>query len=170
MYPSCILFSTGEGMRLSSRHLLGVGAIALLVGLVLGVAIGRTRTPFGLDTGLVFEDPKTDLAHQSEWPADTSVAELQTMLETSVPVEIIDVREPDEFAALHIPNARSIPLGALWARERTIPRDRPVVVYCTSDLRGEIAARELVKLGITNVRYLDGGLSAWQNAGLDVTR
>ncbi len=157
-------------MRLSRRHLLGVAAVALLVGLVLGVAIGRTRTPFGLDTGLVFEDPKTDLAHQSERPPATSVSELKNMLETRVPVEIIDVREPDEFAALHIANARSIPLGALWARQSAIPRDRPVVVYCTSDLRGEIAARELIKLGITNVRYLDGGLSAWQNAGLTVTR
>jgi rhodanese-related sulfurtransferase len=157
-------------MRLARRHLLGVGAVALLVGLVLGVAIGRTRTPFGLANGLAFEDSKTDVEHKSERPPATSVAELQNMLETGVPVDIIDVREPDEFAALHIPNARSIPLGALWAREGTIPRDRPVVVYCTSDLRGEIAARELTKLGITNVRYLDGGLSAWQNAGLAVTR
>ncbi len=157
-------------MRITRRHLLGVAAVSLLVGLVLGVTIGRARTPFGLDAGLAFEDSKTNLPTQSERPPGISVGELQNMLETRVPVEIIDVREPDEFTALRIPYAKSIPLGALWAREGTIPRDRPVVVYCTSDLRGEIAARELIKLGITNVRYLDGGISAWQNAGLAVAR
>lgn len=157
-------------MRITRRHLLVVAAVSLLVGLVLGVALGRARTPFGLDAGLVFEDPKADLQPRNERPPGITVGELQNMLETRVPVEIVDVREPDEFAALRIPSAKSIPLGALWAREGTIPRDRPVVVYCTSDLRGEIAARELIKLGITNVRYLDGGLSAWQNAGLAVAR
>ncbi len=157
-------------MRLSRRHLLGVGAIALLVGLVLGVAIGRTRTPFLLDTGLVLEGPRADQAYLTETSTDTSVADLENLLSTRAPVEIIDVREPDEFAALHIPNARSLPLGVLWARASTIPRDRPVVVYCTSGLRAEIAAHELFKLGITNVRYLGGGLSAWQKAGLDVTQ
>jgi rhodanese-related sulfurtransferase len=157
-------------MRITRRQLLGVAAVSLLVGLVLGVTIGRARTPFGLDAGLGFEDPKTNLPTQSERPPEISVGQLQNMLGTRVPVEIIDVREPDEFTALHIPNAKSIPLGALWAREGTIPRDQPVVVYCTSDLRGEIAARELIKLGVTNVRYLDGGISAWQNAGLAVAR
>ena len=92
----------------------------------------------------------------------------QTLEEIALPVEIIDVREPDEYASVHIPASKSIPLGAIWARQSEIPRDRAVVVYCSSDLRGEIAAHELIKLGYSNVRYLDGGISAWQNAGLAV--
>ncbi len=157
-------------MKNSRRYLLSTGAIALLVGLVLGVAIGRMQAPFAFGARVPFEDPRTDMATIADRPPEISVDELQNMLQTRVPVAVIDVREPDEFAALHIPSAQSLPLGALWARAGTIPRDRPVVVYCTSDTRGEIATRELIKLGLTNIRFLDGGISAWQDAGLAVVR
>ncbi len=155
-------------MKISRRHLFSIGAIALLIGLVLGVAVGRMQTPFEFGNSLSFEDPRSSRATDADRPPSISVDELQKLLQTQASIEVVDVREPDEFAALHIPGARSMPLGALWTRQGTIPRDRPVVVYCTSDMRGEIAARELIKLGLTNIRYLDGGISAWQDAGLNV--
>lgn len=157
-------------MKPSMRLVFGVGGLALLVGLILGVAIGRSRAPFVLSPSSELESLNGDLTVQGGPIPAISVVELKGLLEDGVPISLFDVREPDEYASVHIPGSKSIPLGAIWARQPEIPRDRAVVVYCSSDLRGEIAARELVKLGYSNVRYLDGGISAWQNAGLTVVK
>ncbi len=157
-------------MKLNLRLAVWVAVPAVLIGLLVGVAIGRTRAPFGLAPSLALEDSETEQPLQTESSTPMSVSELKTLLAGGQLIALIDVREPDEYTAVHIPNSKSVPLGAIWAHEDEIPRDRPVVVYCSGDLRGEIAARELRKLGYTNVRYLDGGLSAWQNAGLVVAR
>jgi rhodanese-related sulfurtransferase len=168
--PLVYFFWRGQTMKPSMRLVFGVGALALLVGLILGVAIGRSRAPFSLSSSLALEDSQSSLSAQSGSTPSISVAELRGLIESGGPVSLIDVREPDEYASVHIPGSKSIPLGAIWARQSEIPRDRAVVVYCSSDLRGEIAAHELIKLGYSNVRYLDGGISAWQNAGLAVVR
>ncbi len=156
-------------MKLSMRLVVGVGALGLLVGLILGVAIGRSRTPF-LSPSTSPEDPQAILTAQGSPVPSISVADLRGLIDSGGQVALIDVREPDEYAMVHISGSKSIPLGAIWSRQTEIPHDKVVVVYCSSDLRGEIAARELIKLGYTNVRYLDGGISAWQNAGLAVTK
>lgn len=168
--PLVYFFWKGQIMKPSMRLVFGVGALALLVGLILGVAIGRSRAPFSLSSSFALEDSQTSSSAQVGSTPSISVAELKALLESGGPVSLFDVREPDEYASVHIPGSKSIPLGAIWARQSEIPRDRAVVVYCSSDLRGEIAAHELIKLGYSNVRYLDGGISAWQNAGLAVVR
>lgn len=155
-------------MKSNVRLAVWVGIPVLLIGLLLGVAIGRSRTPFGMPQVLSGDAPTSEGVHLPDPPTSISVGELKQLLESGQPVTLIDVREADEYAALHIPNSKSIPLGAIWARQAEIPQDHPVVVYCSSDLRGEIAARELGKLGFANVKYLDGGISAWQNAGLGI--
>lgn len=54
--------------------------------------------------------------------------------------QIIDVREPEEFAQGHIKGAKNIPLGDIEKRMREIKRDKPVLVVCRSGRRSAIAA------------------------------
>ncbi len=74
----------------------------------------------------------------------------------------LDVREPDEWASGHIPDAVNQPLSRLTSGEvRTPPNDQPCVVYCAGGSRGELAARLLKQAGHPDVRNLRGGLTAW---------
>ena len=64
-------------------------------------------------------------------------------------VQVVDVREDDEWAAGHIDGARHIPLGRLTARAGEIDRDRPVVTVCRSGSRSGKAAQYLGTLGLS---------------------
>lgn len=64
---------------------------------------------------------------------------------------IVDVRSPGEFASGAYPGAVNIPLPALGARLREIPKDRPVVLYCASGMRSGSAARILRQAGYADV-------------------
>lgn len=46
-------------------------------------------------------------------------------------VTIIDVREPSAFAAAHIPGAINMPMATIEAQVDTLPKDKPIVTYCT---------------------------------------
>lgn len=80
-------------------------------------------------------------------------------------VRLIDVREPSEYAGEHIPDATLIPLSNFDARK--IPQDdgKKLVLYCRSGNRSTMAAQKLFDTGFTAVTHLDGGLSAWKEAG-----
>ena len=86
---------------------------------------------------------------------------------------IVDVRGVDEYASGHLPAARHIPASELAQRLDELPRERPVVTYCTmrhrGDSRSEHAAALLRERGY-DARALDGGLPAWEAAGLPVER
>ena len=93
-------------------------------------------------------------------------------------VAIIDVREPDEYAAGHLPGAVNIPRGVLEFQVEAHPavanvvdpalshKEQPVLVYCRTGGRAALAACALQELGFTNVRSIEGGISAWIDAGL----
>ncbi len=146
-----------------------LAAPALLIGLVLGVAIGRSRMPFAPSAPSASLDFIIELA-RGEPASAISAGELAGLLQDPGRLELIDVRERDEFASSRIPGATSIPLGELWTRQAEILTDRALVVYCTGDVRSEIAARALGRLGFSKVLYLRGGLAAWKDAGLPVVR
>lgn len=82
---------------------------------------------------------------------------------------VLDVREPAEFAAGHLPNARNIPLAELAARVGDLPQGKPVLVCCASGARSGRAAAVLKKGG-REVFNLDGGVQAWRQAGLPVVK
>lgn len=83
---------------------------------------------------------------------------------------VLDVRTTEEFAAGHIASARNIPLPQLADRLVDVAKnkDTPVVVVCASGARSATAAAQLRKAGHTQVVNLQGGLGAWQSAGLPV--
>lgn len=81
----------------------------------------------------------------------------------------LDVREPDEYAAGHIPDAVHIPLGRLAQSIDRVPSGRPVVVYCGHGERASTAASILEDAGFRDLVNLDGGIGAWEEAGLGIS-
>ncbi len=83
---------------------------------------------------------------------------------------LIDVREPDEWQEGHVAGAAHIPLGDLTARLAEVPRDRPVLLFCRSGNRSGRATALLREQGYDQATNVEGGITAWQRAGLPVTR
>lgn len=85
---------------------------------------------------------------------------------------LLDVREPDEYAAIHAVNAKLIPLGEVGSRLQEIEayKDKPVAVICRSGRRSAQAVSLLKESGFTQVVNVEGGTTAWVQAGLDVIK
>jgi sulfur dioxygenase len=85
-------------------------------------------------------------------------------------VQIIDVREPDEFNGPlgHVPGARLVPLGTLAEKSAAIEKQRPVVVVCRSGARSAQATVLLGKAGFGKVANLSGGMLRWRAQRLPV--
>ena len=79
---------------------------------------------------------------------------------------LIDVREPGEFEALRAPDAVLMPLSSFMARIGDLPRDRQLLMICRSGVRSLNAGSVLVQQGFTSVANVEGGMIAWQRAGL----
>jgi rhodanese-related sulfurtransferase len=77
---------------------------------------------------------------------------------------LLDVREDDEWAAGHAPQAVHVRLGDLGARVGELPRDREVYVICRSGARSAYAAQALAGAGWTAVNVADG-MTGWAVAG-----
>jgi len=73
---------------------------------------------------------------------------------------LLDVRDPDEFAAGHVPGATNIPLGELRERLDELPQGREVWIYCGVGQRAYYATRALMQRG-HSVRNLSGGFETW---------
>ena len=85
-------------------------------------------------------------------------------------VFLLDVREPDEYAAGHIPGITLIPVGDVAARLSELPRDKEIIVTCRTGNRSGSVADLLRDQGFTNVHTMTGGIVAWQEAGYPVER
>lgn len=81
---------------------------------------------------------------------------------------VLDVRERDEYAAGHVPEAVHIPLGELAARVGELPSKGLIVAYCGHGERSGTAVSILERAGRTEVVNLDGGMGAWEESGLPV--
>ena len=86
---------------------------------------------------------------------------------------ILDIREPDEYDAMHIEHSLFIPRGLLeqaceWDYDETIPelvkaRDREIVIVCRSGTRSVMAALTMKLLGYNNVVSLKTGVRGWND-------
>ena len=81
---------------------------------------------------------------------------------------ILDVREQWEYDQVHVPGVRLIPLGELEARAAELPDDVPIYVICRSGNRSLEASDILLEAGKQDVRNVQGGILAWQQAGFAV--
>ena len=85
---------------------------------------------------------------------------------------VVDVREPTEYAAGHVPHSRHIPTGQVDKRigELEKYKDKPVIVVCQSGNRSSSACAALRKSGFEKVYNLSGGIAAWEQAGMPITK
>ena len=83
------------------------------------------------------------------------------------PVNVLDVREPDEFEQGALAGAIHIPRGHLEAQieTRIVDKSAPVVVYCAGGVRSAFATKTLQDLGYTNVVSMAGGFGKWKDEG-----
>jgi len=99
-----------------------------------------------------------------------TVTDAAAMIKGKKNLQLIDVRTPDEFGAGHLVNARSIPLQDLESRLGEIDKSKPVLLYCRSGHRSGNALKILQDKGYKDAKHIEGGIGAWQAAGLPVTR
>jgi len=89
-------------------------------------------------------------------------------------VDVIDVRTPAEFRAVHVTIARNVPLESLRPQEVVAGRNgmsqQPLYVICQRGGRGQKACQQFIESGFANVVNVEGGTEAWEAAGLPVTR
>jgi len=97
---------------------------------------------------------------QTMHPHQISVSELKEMLQTPEAFFLLDVRNEDEHAAYNI-GGKLIPLNVLPESLDQIPNDKPIVVYCRSGHRSQLALEFLQQRGFHNIKNLVGGVLAW---------
>lgn len=104
-----------------------------------------------------------------EEPTWIEAPELHRRLNAGDAIVLVDVRQPEEFAASpgHLPGAVNMPLGELAGRTKDlINRGKPVVVVCKTDRRSAQGAMALRSAGIRDVAVLRGGTDGWHRQGL----
>jgi adenylyltransferase/sulfurtransferase len=101
-----------------------------------------------------------EAVHEGEL-AELLPTELSERLAQGHDIDLIDVREPQEWALGHIPGARLIPLGTLPSALSALDSARDVVVYCKGGVRSARAARALQAAGFRRVWNLTGGILRW---------
>jgi sulfur-carrier protein adenylyltransferase/sulfurtransferase len=90
--------------------------------------------------------------------------ELKQRLDNGDDIQIIDVREQNEFDFCRIPNTTLIPLGQVTVRASEINSTRTTVVHCKMGGRSAKAIENLQSAGFTGeLINLQGGITAWSN-------
>jgi len=100
-------------------------------------------------------------------PAEVSVADALALRESGA--FILDVRQPEEWDAVHIPDATLIPLGELASRVSEVPQDQQVVVVCRSGNRSAEGRDILLGAGFPSVTSMAGGMNDWAASGYPTT-
>lgn len=98
-----------------------------------------------------------------------SVQEAQQMMSKN-DIAVIDVREPHEYKAGHVPNAKLIPVATVFARRDELPPDKDIIFLCAVGQRSALACEMAAAAGLTRLYNLEGGTDAWIKAGLPVEK
>ncbi|MGA2241040.1 MAG: rhodanese-like domain-containing protein [Verrucomicrobiota bacterium] len=100
--------------------------------------------------------------------------ELQKLLAAQPGLPLLDVRTPAEYAEVHVPQARNVPLDQLSPKALfdagQLPKGQPVYLLCRSGGRATKAAEQFGREGFDQGIVVEGGMQAWIEAGLPVTR
>jgi rhodanese-related sulfurtransferase len=99
---------------------------------------------------------------------ETNVPDVKQRIDAGEKFLLVDVREDNEWAQGHLPNAVHLSRGII---ERDIEQRVPdtntkMILYCGGGFRSALVADNLQKMGYTNVESMDGGWKGWLSAGL----
>lgn len=93
------------------------------------------------------------------FPLETDVASAARLFASGT--LLIDVREPNEVAVVHLPGSQHIPIRDIPARAAEIPRDRQVLILCHHGGRSARVTQFLRASGWENITNVAGGINAW---------
>ena len=95
---------------------------------------------------------------------EISATELKQWMDEGKDIQLIDVRQPDEWNFARIKGAKLIPLGEILNRMSEIDPNRETVIHCKMGGRSARAIEALQRAGFKgNLRNLKGGITAWSN-------
>lgn len=103
----------------------------------------------------------SELKVELPYPHIITNEEIQRKLEAGEKLNILDVREPAEYAFGRIPGAISMPLGELEGRIGELSQDHEYIVVCRTGIRSDMACRLLSEKGFKKVINLKPGMSEW---------
>ena len=126
-------------------------------------------------------DTPADLLKEArQTVAEVTAQETKTKLDSGEVDLVVDVREPGEWEAGHIPGSVHAPRGMIeWYADPAYAnhkpelagaRDKNVVIACASGGRSLLAAQTLQRLGFKNVSSMSGGFTDWSAKGLPVEK
>lgn len=143
-----------------------VVALSLMIALALLAGCAGNTAPAAPSNGqdMAAAAAEIDLATLPEVVDAQTVASIKDRAD----VLLIDVREQWEYDEAHIPGITLIPINSVPSRLSEIPTDKTVVLACRSGNRSAQVFDYLKQQGYTNIHNLQGGITAWQGAGLPV--
>lgn len=134
--------------------------------LLLSGCAAPTATPAPVPTA---PPTATSVPQATSLPDDLTVQQVQALREQGG-VVIVDVRQPEEYAAGHIPEAVLIPLGELSSRWSEVPQGQPVIFVCRSGNRSRQAFELARQQGLTQIHNMLGGMNDWIAQGYEVAK
>jgi DMSO/TMAO reductase YedYZ molybdopterin-dependent catalytic subunit/rhodanese-related sulfurtransferase len=129
--------------------------------------VGYDRVAGQLDDPAQVFSSRPDLIEASSRLTIEQLAELRGL---EPELQLVDVRSPGETAGGTLPGVREIPLAVLGDSLAGLDPSSPVVVYCASGYRSQVAASVLVRTGFADVADLLGGYLGWEAAALPVSK
>jgi rhodanese-related sulfurtransferase len=100
---------------------------------------------------------------------DVSVQQAKEMIDRGE-VFILDVRTQEEYDEGHIMGSILIPVDELDRRLTELPREKKILVYCSTGHRSLTASEKLENSGFTQLYNMKGGITEWKNAGFDIEK
>lgn len=95
---------------------------------------------------------------------EISATELKQKLDNGDDIQLIDVRQPDEYAFARIEGSKLIPLGEIIPRMKELDASKEIVIHCKMGGRSARAIEALKAAGFeSNMKNLKGGITAWSN-------
>ncbi|TLS49982.1 rhodanese-like domain-containing protein [Paenibacillus antri] len=96
-----------------------------------------------------------------KYSKDMLPQEVKERLAKGEKLNILDVREPEEWESGHIPNAKHLPLGSIGQRLSELDPTQSYIIVCRGGNRSGLACELLEELGY-DVTNMPGGMSHWQ--------
>lgn len=93
-----------------------------------------------------------------------TASDLKALMDAGADIQLIDVRQPDEYAFAKIDGAKLIPLGEIMARRGELDESKETVIHCKMGGRSAKAIEILEQSGYKgSLKNLAGGITAWSN-------